>query len=112
MSDPFNIDDEPEDEGFGLVMPFLPVASKGGPLDDEAYVAGFEVGRLDAILATAETLGLTPDTHYLIHELNAEQLDLIAMRYGFTCTVEPIGEGWARATVTRIIPTDSNEGES
>lgn len=35
-----------------LIMPFLPVKSKGGRFDDDAYTAGYEMGVLDARLHT------------------------------------------------------------
>jgi hypothetical protein len=91
-----------------LVMPFIPVQSRGGPHDDAAYVAGYEMGRIDAILATAQTLGLTPDTHYVIRTENGPQIDLIAMRYGFTAVVEEVGEGWSNAAIAAIVPTEED----
>lgn len=39
-----------EEQGYGLVMPFVSVASKGGPYDDDAYAAGWAMGALDAKL--------------------------------------------------------------
>lgn len=105
---------QPDDEGgYGLVMPFLPVTSKGGPFDDQAYVAGYEMGRIDAILAAAQALGLTPDTHYYVTPDNAEQIDLIAMRYGFACTLDAHQvEGWVSATITAIVPDEPDEDEA
>jgi hypothetical protein len=99
--------DDPERDGegeYGLVIPFLPVASKGGPYDDEAFVAGFEMGRLDEVLrsrlgALIQPLGIgTGRIETMIHTPNAAQADLIAMRHGYSCTAEVCEEApeWTR----------------
>jgi hypothetical protein len=78
---------------YGLEMPFLPVTSRGGPFPDDAYVCGYEAGRLDSFLASmSSSLDLPNDM--LLHEENAEQADLIAMRHGFTVQVMPWRGGW------------------
>lgn len=52
-------DDEDQSAGteYGLVMPFVTVSSVGGPHDDGAYVAGYEMGALAVRLQMAELLG-------------------------------------------------------
>lgn len=104
---------EHEDDAsdYGLVMPFLPVESRGGPYADAAYVAGWEMGRTDAVLEAAAALGLTPDTGLLIHSANREQVDLIAMHHGFTTDYEPLDEDgvWGRVDFAKPIPTDDEE---
>ena len=86
-----------DEASYGLVMPFVACTSKGGPFDDAAYVAGFEMGRLDEELRSAgHCLNGGTTT---IHAGNAEQADLICMRHGFTATVELSGtEGWSYLT--------------
>jgi hypothetical protein len=80
-----------EDIGYELVMPFQPVISNGGPYDDDAYVAGYEMGRLDAMLAAAKF----PDEGQPIHGDNREQADLIAMRHGYMGEfTNDNGDGW------------------
>lgn len=81
---PNDIPDVPDEgTGYSLVMPFVTVASKGGPYDDDAYVAGYEMGQLDAALA------LRPEEHAAtVRTENAIQADLIAMRHGYTRTTE------------------------
>ena len=74
-----------EHEVYGLVMPFVVVKSKGGPLDDEAYVAGFECGRLDVRLAEATG----PRVMTTVHTVSVPQLDLLAMNHGWRMTTEP-----------------------
>jgi hypothetical protein len=71
-----------EPEGYDLVMPFVSVASKGGPYDDDAYAAGWAMGALDA------RLGGHPHVRPLMHEetvrtADVEQADLIAMKNGY-----------------------------
>jgi hypothetical protein len=78
-------------------MPFLPVASKGGPWDDDAFVAGYQMGLLDARLE----LGHLPES-LTIYTGNREQADLIAMRHGYTVvfTQEPDWPEWTHMQVT------------
>lgn len=73
---------------YELKMPFLPVASRGGPYDDDAYTAGWEMGALAARLDAARHFGLgLPQV--TIHRANVEQADLIAMGVQAETT-----EGW------------------
>mgnify|MGYP001569445451 CR=1 FL=1 len=69
-----------EEHEYGLVMPFVAVKSKGGPYDDQAYAAGWEMGVLSAKLASSP-LGHSTT----IRTDHAEQADLLAMRYGYRC---------------------------
>lgn len=87
--------DEPAE--YGLVMPFVVVASKGVPYDDGAYTAGYEMGLLDAALAAK------PTRHEVtILSANATQADLVAMHHGFVCRFDPSPEfpDWTHATFT------------
>lgn len=85
---------------YGLVMPFVVCQSKGGPYDDESYVAGYEAGHLDAILrynALLRAQGFNPQPPpgaAPFHVENRPQLDLIAMRHGFVAEFTEIGNGW------------------
>lgn len=102
-------DEEMSDaEAYGLVMPFVLVQSRGGPYEDQAFVSGYSLGRLDYELSVARALTMTPSTRYE-RAADQPQADLIAMRYGFTLTVTPLSDGeWARYEFTRIL----SEGES
>lgn len=80
----------PDDEAeYEPMMPFLAVASRGGPYDDTAYVAGYELGILDGQLSgpyapTPEKPGPPAIDHWRwIKSDNVEQADLIAMRHGW-----------------------------
>lgn len=81
--------DEPE---YALVMPFVTCASNGGPHDDSSYVAGWEMGALDAALkhASALNIGPRPTLRTSIHADNQPQADLIAMKHGFHVVFEEI----------------------
>lgn len=91
-------DNNEEEFGYSeLLMPFLPVQSKGGPHDDAAFVAGWEMGHLDGLLQVAEAAQVplsdwVPECGQNIHRENREQADLIAMRYGFVASFEEYDE--------------------
>jgi hypothetical protein len=85
-----SINDDADEFGYDLVMPFLPVQSNGGPHDDAAYVAGYEMGLLDAQLSQSHF-----DQGRAIHGENREQADLIAMRHGYLGEfTNDSGDGW------------------
>lgn len=91
---------EPEEQGHELVMPFVSVASKGGPFDDAAFSAGFEMGMLDALLGHAYSFGCQFRT---LREENRGQADLIAMRHGWRARfAESEVEGWVGAEFVRV----------
>jgi hypothetical protein len=86
-----------------LVMPFLPVTSKGGPFDDHAYTAGYEMGLLDAHLNWAFSFGR--ETR-VIRTANREQADLLAMRHGWRAAFyEQDDDEWVGVEFVRIDPT-------
>lgn len=77
-----------------LVMPFVCVKSVGGPYDDQAFTTGWALGAIDARLAAVAAA----DGHSLRATVPSEpkvleQLELIAMRRGFTVNVEPVFNG-------------------
>ena len=91
-------DREPE---YELAMPFVLCASAGGPYDDDAFVAGWECCKIDHLLENGR-FAVTEET---VRTDNLPQLDLIAMRYGFTMEVEHADGGWtiARFTKTALV---------
>lgn len=76
-----------DEHEFGLVMPFVVVASKGGPYDDEAYVAGYEAGNIDLLLERKDDAKLLHG--FPAHTANVPQIDLLAMQHGYTMIAEP-----------------------
>lgn len=90
-----------------LVLPFLPVHSRGGPYDDEAYAAGWELGMLDTRLAQ----GGHDQVVATILSANAEQADLLGMRHGYLTVVTPTDvEGWHLAVFTPCATGDVHGG--
>lgn len=82
-----------------LEMPFLAVESNGGSLDDHAYVCGYEMGVIDAFLSTVPEWVLV--CQFSVHEENHEQVDLMAMRYGFNTVIGEPEDGWSTAILSR-----------
>lgn len=70
------------DDAYALVMPFVTVMSVGGPHEDAAYTAGYQMGMLAVSLRVMRDMGGDP-TITLIHRSNLPQADLIAMNNGF-----------------------------
>lgn len=93
---------EQEEPSYELVIPFVSLASKGGPHEDQAYVAGYEMGRLDAVLEHQRP----PVLDMTIRLDNRHQADLIAMHRGYAMRiVHDWGtDGWLSATFTHGIP--------
>lgn len=87
---------------YGLLMPFVVVQSKGGPYDDAAYAAGWEMGRLDENLRSIATHGAPSSIQATVQAQNAPQVDLLAMSHGFTFTLDHGFEGvdWLNVTLT------------
>jgi hypothetical protein len=80
-----------EEAGFEMVMPFVTVTSKGGPHEDDAYTAGWEMGALDALLEHE----MPPFHEQYIQAVNRAQADLIAMKHGYRVNaVETGGDEW------------------
>ena len=67
---------------YELVMPFVVCKSAGGPFDDGAFTAGYEMGLLDNELAVLDIYkcGTIERT---VRTANLPQVDLIAMRRGW-----------------------------
>lgn len=98
MSD---VDDSELDE-FEMVMPFVMCQSNGGPHDDASFVSGYRLGGLSMALRLAQAFpGMTLDP-VVAHPNEQPQIDLLAMRFGFTLTVEPFDDDWATYTFERV----------
>lgn len=99
-------DDRDPDNGprWLALMPFLCVDSVNGPFDDKAFVAGVQLGWLDAELATP---GLAATSAMLYDELE-EQADLVAMRHGLTTDVLWRDDGWIHVGFKRAAESGDN----
>lgn len=76
--------DQPDAEGYELVMPFVTVASKGGPHDDISFSAGWTCGMWDARLELAGIAAATVvEAPFGVPTACLPQLDLIAMKHDF-----------------------------
>ncbi|MGH3783165.1 MAG: hypothetical protein ACRDRO_21705 [Pseudonocardiaceae bacterium] len=92
--------DDTEAAGFGLVMPFVSVVSKGGPHADDAYVAGYEMGQLAGRLE----YGRPAEHEQRIRAENTEQADLIAMQHGYRAEIYGAQTfGWRVVALTRTV---------
>lgn len=91
-----------EQDNYDLLMPFLPVRSKGGPYDDDAFVAGYEMGLLDMQLVSKPPPDLLPNR--AIHIENRGQADLIAMRHGFVAEFDAADvDGWVYLRIREAV---------
>lgn len=86
--------------GWDLVMPFLPVTSRGGPFDDEAFTAGWQAGVVDRsleVLAVLDGRALS----FLVDSRLGDQMRLLGMKHGYPAvTLEPLDgcPEWVRVT--------------
>lgn len=98
MSEP--IASEP---GYSLVMPFVACRSQGGPYDDQAFSAGYHAGLIDKSLEVAAIAG-ADELRLTARSALTPQLDLIAMRWGFSLVHQPCPEahGWSYCTFTSM----------
>lgn len=99
--------DESDDAVFAPLMPFLPVTSKGGPFDDQAYVAGYEMGLLCCALADEDAV---EPINQVILAANVAQADLLAMRFGWHLeAVFPADDTWTAIELLRTAgPEDAS----
>jgi hypothetical protein len=92
--------DEPEGDGYELLVPFVACVSQGGPFDDNSFVAGFQAGQLDQALAAAAVVTAT-EVVVMTFTALTRQLELIAMRRGFplmTAEVVEAAPEWSNIT--------------
>lgn len=91
------------DPDFDLVMPFVAVKSEGGPYDDDSFAAGFRCATVSMVLAERDRALFA----VMAREGELRQLDLIAMRAGYTTKSQraPDADGvWFDVTFERLAP--------
>ncbi len=96
--------DEPDpiDTEYELIMPFIVCQSNGGPYDDDSFVAGWELGKLDVELPTHAALGYQSLSR-LAHAGTVPQVELLAMKHGFRVRhVSDDQDGWVNIDLERI----------
>lgn len=109
MSDPMPEDGEAE---YGIVMPFVLCKSNGGPYDDAAFVSGARMGALEVTLRLAQAIPELKPRGLYAHPEEAQQIDLLAMRFGFTSHAEPYSDEWTLFEFDWPTPsTDTEESD-
>lgn len=83
-----------EEAEYGLVMPFVLTDDHGGPYDRHAFVSGYRLGQLDVQLSLAKAMPLVEPQEFVAHPIEQQQIDLIAMRHGYTLHAHPYDEYW------------------
>lgn len=97
-----------EDHGdveYDLVMPFVVCASQGGPFDDGAYVAGYEMGRLDADFEVAAAV-----FERTIRTDNVPQAELLAMKHEWQMESRPDPIYASEWSLVRFAPLQQFDG--
>lgn len=86
-------DDDRADEGtMVLAIPFVVCTSEGGPFDDEAFVAGVQVGEAMTTLRSLRALDAAESGRVWVDKRLRKQLDLVAMHYGYVAEVEEVDD--------------------
>lgn len=92
-------DETPE---YELLMPFICVTSKDGPYDDDAFVAGMQMGKLWVELAQLVKWRKSMEVH-LIRQIATplvDQAKLFAFHYGLDCLllIDQSDHDWSTVT--------------
>jgi hypothetical protein len=101
--------DKPEEEGYGLLYPFTVVTSKGGPYDDDAFVAGVQVGRIDMGLEVARVTGAVRYRVMAPTDL-VKQLDLVGMARGWPVLRATADETYPEWSVVEFLTESDGDG--
>lgn len=72
-----------EDGGQVLELPWTVVKSEGGPFDDDSFAAGVVCGLIQEQLKVGKAIGMVLSEPVMIRKDLFEQVDLIAMRFGY-----------------------------
>ena len=93
------------DHDWDLVMPFVVCTSQGGPYDDQSFVAGYQLGRLDRDLAVLAALDFASVSRMLYTDALG-QADLIGMRHGYRMDRGYERDGWSDVDFLSEKPAD------
>lgn len=85
------------DDQFEAVMPFICVESAGGPHNDRAFCAGYQMGEIDGQLS----FRIYQRKAYQIYVELTAQADLVGMMHGYTCEVLSTDAEWAHIEFTK-----------
>jgi hypothetical protein len=97
-------DEQPE--GYEMAYPLVVCQSNGGPYDDDAFVAGAQLGQIVAELRERQP----PLYERYVDSALVPQIDLVAMHEGYAMQAEPWDEHpdeWTLVTLRRqgSVPT-------
>ncbi len=90
---------------LSLIMPFVVCEGNGGPYNDEAFVAGYTAGVIDAALHSLEHIHA--HVTWWVPSKLVPQLDLLAMRYRFSMEVNV----WEEDPETSMVTFGPPHGE-
>ncbi len=93
------------DAEYGMVMPFVVCASAGGPYDDEAFCAGYDLATLDTLL----DLQHPPVLQRTVRTATMPQVDLIAMKHGYSIKSRPWPDDDGYWTMVDLLPTGAED---
>ena len=100
-------------EGFSLIEPFIVCASKDGPYDDDAFVAGVRYGQFTQWLEGLNTLTAQGRIEFPLPFPTplAPQIDLAAMRLGWQsiAVADPEQSEWTWIALERICQSSACE---
>ncbi len=102
-----------EEAEYGLVMPFVVCKDDGGRYDDESFVAGYRCCEIDMTLRFMAPISNTLE--WYVEPGLLPQLDLIAMRHGWTMTSEPWGDHpdeWTRVSFEKALAQGGDEASA
>lgn len=106
--------DQPEPDGFALVMPFVVCRSAGGPYEDVPFAAGWQAGQIDQALRTAATVSAATVYFPIVRSSLLPQLELIGMRHGYPrMAFDPAGHDpyWTAVTFTTTVDSSQPPGD-
>jgi len=99
--------DQPEEPTWGLVVPFTACTSKGGPYEDQAFVAGFQCGEIDKALTVIAAAGGERAT-FTVRTPLVPQLELLAMNRGFPVMAAIVVEDYPEWTVVGFATSNAS----
>lgn len=89
-------DDRPDDH-YSFILPFVAVVSVGGRYDDLGFASGYQMGIIYGLLSDRRVVATTQ----LIYRDLVDQVDLIAMRHGYSSEVLNQDDEWVQIGFTR-----------
>jgi hypothetical protein len=82
-------DSENDQPHYELIMPFVLAKSNGGPYDDDAFQAGWDLGALDVEMKIMKTLESVPTPRYWPRAW-LPQVELLCMKHGLIAIQGPL----------------------